>query len=118
MFLLENMSMILENPDHFLQLALASDDLRDWYPSSRVGKRRQDIASVLKIFSTIQRSPGGFHENLGKLVVPNLVQEVKRPEASFSSSFVDLPMRKKDVMARQKKRTCGLCKELGHNRRR
>ena len=70
--LLENISRIQENPLQFIARAQI-DNLKDWYPTASLVKRRSELAGTIRRLGEDQRLPGGLHEGEGPLQLPSLV---------------------------------------------
>ena len=70
--LLENISRIKENPLQFIARAQI-DNLKDWYPTASLVKRRSELAGTIRRLGEDQRLPGGLHEGEGPLQLPSLV---------------------------------------------
>ena len=76
LFLLHSAEQVLTNPKHFLRLA-EENLLGNWYPSSSVSKKREQIAQLIQRLATEQRMPGGVNQSLEKLNLPNLNFKVR-----------------------------------------
>ena len=66
LFLLENVSRILDNPEHFFVQA-AEDDLACWYHPNEVVGMREELATLLKQLGEEQRDVGGLLVSLNQL---------------------------------------------------
>ena len=76
LFMMHSASMVLDNPDNFIQRA-HMNQLSAWYPPDDASSRRLELAKLLESLGHEQRQSGQLHEFEGKLILPHLKLKVK-----------------------------------------
>ena len=74
--MMHSASMVLDNPDNFIQRA-HMNQLSAWYPPDDASSRRLELAKLLESLGHEQRQSGQLHEFEGKLILPHLKLKVK-----------------------------------------
>ena len=75
LFMLENVAMVLRDPDDFC-LKAETRSMKDWYPSSQVAGRREEMAELIRRMGKDQREPGQVHETQEALNLPDFKVKV------------------------------------------
>jgi len=128
-FMLHNMKMIYQNPEDFIGRVL-TNNLGDWYKSGDLAGKRREILEFLRSQAAAQRIQGEVHANSGPFNLPAILEPSTATPSVKILQPIDVMLapalwpnkkgeKKKGLKSEAKKeRTCRLCRQSGHDKRR